>query len=225
MTSPDPPPGDAPIADSPLPRPTVVLGVLGGIASGKSRVARILAGESGRVIDADELAEEVLGLPEIVGRIRERFGEGCLDPEGRPDRKALAALVFDPKTGDEARRALEGWTHPLVRARILERLREARAAGIPCVVLDVPLLLENDARHGLVKQCDALVFVDADLPARDRRASHARGWPPGEVARREATQLELDEKRKRADVVVPNNGSPEELARAVEDALHRLGIA
>ncbi len=225
MTSPDPPPGDAPTAESPLPRPTVVLGVLGGIASGKSRVARALAGAEGRVIDADELAEEVLGLPEVVERIRERFGEGCLDREGRPDRDALAGLVFDPETGDEARRALEGWTHPLVRARILERLREARAAGIPRVVLDVPLLLENDSRHGLVKQCDVLVFVDADLPARDRRARHARGWSPGEVARREATQLELDLKRKRADVVVSNNGSPEELEQEVSQALRRLGIA
>ena len=75
------------------------------------------------------------------------------------------------------RRRLEGWTHPRVRATISPRLREARAAGIPRVVLDVPLLLENDPEHGLVEACDVLVFVDVPLEERRRRAA-TRAEPP-----------------------------------------------
>ena len=195
---------------------------LGGVASGKSLVARLLAGAEGRVLCADALAREALESPAVVSRIREAFGEGVLDGSGRPDREALAALVFaDP----EARRRLEGWTHPAVRARILEGLAEARAAGIPLVVLDVPLLLENDAQHGLVSQCTALVFVDVSDAERDRRARDERRWKPGEVARREAAQLPLSEKRKRADFVIRNEGSEEQLERAVRAVRERIGAA
>jgi dephospho-CoA kinase len=202
---------------------TRVLGVLGGIASGKSRAARLLAGEAGLVISADEIAHEVLRSPEVAARVRERFGDAVLGADGLPDRGALARLAFDPARGPEARRALESWTHPRVRARILERLQEARAAGTPRVVLDVPLLLENDDRHGLARTCDALIFVDAGLELREERARRSRGWELGEIARREAVQLPLAEKRARADFVIPNNGSPAELDQAVRDVLARLG--
>jgi dephospho-CoA kinase len=199
-----------------------VLGVLGGIASGKSAVARMLAGEGGILISADELAREVLDLPEVRERVAGRFGAGLLAPDGKVDRTALARLVFDPRQGFEARRALEGWTHPLVRDRIMDRLDAARAAGVPRIVLDVPLLLENDAQHGLVRLCDALVFVEADEGAREHRARAERGWPEGEVARREAAQLPLGEKRRRAQHVIPNNGSLQDLERSVAELSARL---
>ena len=203
----------------------VVLGVLGGVAAGKSRVARLLAGKTGIAIHADEIAAEVLASPEVTECVRIHFGPGALGPDGTPDRAALAKLVFDPKEGEEARQLLEGWTHPRIRARILARLLEARAAGVRCVALDIPLLLENDAAHGLVRQCDALVYVDVDPETRDLRARRTRGWAPGEVARREAAQIPPHEKRDRADFVVPNNGSPEELEDAVEELRRRLGVA
>jgi dephospho-CoA kinase len=202
--------------------PPCVVGVLGGIASGKSAVARGLAGPQGWVISADDLAHEVLRSAEVAALVRQRFGSAVLLPDGTPDREALARLAFDPARGPEARAALEGWTHPRVRARILERLREARAAGVPRVALDVPLLLENDARHGLARLCDALVFVDADDGERERRARRARGWQAGEVARREAAQLPLGEKRARADFILENNGSLEELALAVDRLSRQL---
>jgi dephospho-CoA kinase len=218
--SPPPPRETSPAAREP--RSTLVFGVLGGIASGKSRVAELLAGPAGLRISADEVAGEVLDDPEIARSIRERFGARFLGPEGRPDRAALAELVFDAERGREAKEALEGWIHPRVRARILGRLREAEAARLRRVALDVPLLLENDAQHGLVDRCDALLFVDADLETRDRRAIRSRGWAPGEVARREALQFPLPEKRKRADFVVVNQGSLEELERSIEEILRRL---
>ena len=203
-------------------RPTLVLGVLGGIASGKSEVARLLAGERGLVLSADALAREALDSPEGVALVRERFGPAAIGADGRPDRAALARLAFDPALGREVRAALESWTHPRVRARILARLSEARAAGVPRVVLDVPLLLENDAEHGLARLCDVLVFVDTDAGARDRRAQRERGWPSGEVARREAAQLPLDEKRRRAHHVIRNNQGLAELESAVRAVLEEL---
>jgi dephospho-CoA kinase len=196
--------------------------VLGGIASGKSTVARLLAGPDGRVLAADAIAHEVLDSPEVKARLRERFGPSAIAPDGRVDHAALAALAFDPVHGREARAALERWTHPRVRARILERLNEARAAGVPRVVLDVPLLLENETEHGLVRLCDALIFVDTDAKERDRRAQRERGWPSGELARREAAQLPLEEKKRRADRVITNNQGPEELEAAVRAALEEL---
>jgi dephospho-CoA kinase len=193
-----------------------VIGVVGGIASGKSAVARLLAGPEGVVIAADRLAHEVLDDPGVLARLRARYGPEAVGPDGRADRALIARRVFDPEHGAELRAELEGWTHPVIRARIKERLSEARAAGVPRIVLDVPLLLEND-QHELARLCDALVFVDAPDDARDRRAREERGWPSGEVARREAAQLPLAEKRKRAQHVISNRGSLDDLERAVAE--------
>jgi dephospho-CoA kinase len=198
---------------------TLVLGLLGGIASGKSEVARLLAGPDGVVLDADRLAHAVLASDAVTARVRARFGPAALGPDGRPDRAALARLVFgDP----EALKALEDFTHPPVRAMIRARLEEARQAGVPRVVLDVPLLLEHDERSQLAGLCDALVFVDSDDGERARRAA-ARGWAPGELSRREAVQLPLSEKRARADLVIENRGSLSDLEAEVDAALRRLG--
>jgi dephospho-CoA kinase len=90
------------------------------------------------------------------------------------------------------------------------------------VVLDVPLLLENDAEHGLARACDALVFVDADAKVRDERAVARRGWASGELARREALQLPLAHKRDRADFVIRNDLGLDELRAAVGQVLAQI---
>jgi dephospho-CoA kinase len=199
-----------------------VLGILGGIAAGKSAVARLLAGPAGVVLSADALAHEALDSPEVQERVRARFGSRAIGPEGKVDRAVLAREVFDPQRGPALRAELESWTHPLVRDRIMERLRAARDGGVPRVVLDVPLLLENDARHGLARLCDVLVFVDVPDDERDRRAQRERGWSRGEVFRREAAQLALAEKKRRAHHVLPNHQGLAELERAVQELLERL---
>lgn len=201
-------------------RKSLLVGVLGGIASGKSRVAELLAGTDGWVISADLLAHEALSSPEGIEFLRGRFGPRALDEQGRPRRGALAELAFEQPAGNDARSALEGWIHPRVRARIMERLGEARDSAVPIVVLDVPLLLENDDEHGLAGLCDTLVFVDTDVAERERRARLSRGWEQGEIERRESVQLPLDLKRARADHVLKNNGSLEDLERAAR-ALRR----
>jgi dephospho-CoA kinase len=203
------------------------VGVLGGIASGKTAVARWIAGEDGALVEADALASEELASPAGVSFVCERFGPGLLDAGGRPDRTRLAALAFDSAQGKEVRTALEGWIHPRVRARIKARLEDARAAAVPIVVLDVPLLLENgespvDCGNSLARACDALVFVDADEAERESRARTSRGWPPGELRRREALQLPLGVKRARAHHVLSNQGNLDDLGRAARALRERL---
>ncbi|MCB9903571.1 MAG: dephospho-CoA kinase [Planctomycetes bacterium] len=197
------------------------IGVLGGIASGKSLAARLLAGSDGVVIDADRHARAALQSPELGARLVEAFGAGVLGPDGAPDRAAIAERVFrDP----EAKRRLESWIHPSVRARMRAELDDARAAGRGPIVLDVPLLLENDAHHGLVQECDFLVYVDSEPDVRDARAVANRGWEPGEVARRESTQLPQSAKRARARYVIDNRGEPSELESAVREILAAEGL-
>ncbi len=193
--------------------PPSVIGVLGGIASGKSQVARALAGSQGICIDADKLAREALESAPVVELLRTHFGAEVLDRDGHPDRAALARRVFsDP----HARRQLESWTHPLVRDRILAAMEDARRAGRLPIVLDVPLLLENDDKHGLARKCDALIYVDVDRAERERRARTIRNWEPGELAQREAAQWSQQEKRRWATHVIPNSGDLLELTAAVE---------
>jgi dephospho-CoA kinase len=196
-----------------------VIGLLGGIASGKSWVARELAGPDGVLIDADALAREVLESEEVRGELLAAFGPGILGSDGLPDRVELARRVFR----DPAQRArLEAFTHPRIRARIRALLDGARARRVPRVVLDVPLLLENEAAHGLAGECHELLFVDSDPLVRERRAAASRGWASGEVARRETQQLPLEEKRARAHFVIHNRGSLDELASQVRSYLARI---
>jgi dephospho-CoA kinase len=199
-----------------------VIGVLGGIASGKSAVARLLAGDDGTVLDADVLAREALESESICARLVEHFGPDVLGADGRPDRTFLAERVFERT---EERRRLEGWIHPLVRDRILAGLAEARALGRERIVLDVPLLLENNSEHRLADLCDFLVFVEVDEEERDRRAVASRHWTPGEVARREAAQMPVDRKRAHAQHVIRNQGTLEELQLAVRETLIAAGCA
>jgi len=203
---------NAPPPTPPSAAGTLVIGLSGGIGSGKSAVARLLAGPDGEVIDADRLAREALGSERVRGLVRERFGGGVFDATGAIDRDALARVVF---TDPEQRRALEGWIHPQVRVTMARRLSEGRARGVPRIVLDVPLLFENDTEHHLVGECDRLVFVDADAGIREQRVLRDRGWAPGELARRESCQAPLDQKRARSDHVIRNDADLDQLASAV----------
>lgn len=205
-SDPEPRPGARAASGGPEPGP-LVIGVLGGIASGKSAAARLLAGADGAVIDADALAHAVLSSDAVTALVAERFGPAALGADGRPDRAALARIVFEDAG---ARADLEGWIHPRVRARIRAALEEAHAKTV--VVLDVPLLLENDPVHHLRERCDALVYVDAPLDRRTARAVATRGWSEDEVARREASQLSQDAKRAAADHVVANDADLDALA-------------
>jgi dephospho-CoA kinase len=202
------------------PTPRVIIGLLGGIASGKSTVSAVLARLGpAKVLDADALARVALEQAAKDGRLVAALGPWAVTKEGKPDRKAIAKKVF----GDApALRALERITHPYVTAQIDEAANDHRSGkGAPVLVLDVPLLIEA----GMDRRCDALWFVDAPDDARFSRAEQRVGLSRDEVLSREAAQSPLDRKRARADLVIDNSGSAEALERQVAAALKTLGFA
>ncbi len=188
-----------------------MIGLLGGIASGKSRVAAIFEGLGAAVLDADRIAHEALDDGAVRDGVVAAFGPEVLDPAtGRVSRPALGRRVF----GDPAAvKRLEGLVHPAVHAEMGRRLAGlARPADEPrgVALLDVPLLAET----GGTALCEETVFVDASRETRLERAM-ARGWSAEELARREAHQLPLAEKKARAGFVVSNDGSLDETERQV----------
>jgi dephospho-CoA kinase len=189
-----------------------LIGILGGVASGKSLVAGQFARLGAGVLDADRAGHEVLRLPHVEAAVRQRWGAEVFGPDGRIDRGRLARIVFaDPPGGTRQRRELEQMTHPEI-GRLLGRQVETFArSGCPAAVLDAPLLLEA----GWDRLCDRLVFVDAPREMRLLRAL-ARGWNKEDFAAREQSQQSLDYKRERADAVVDNSGSPEHTQAQVE---------
>ncbi len=194
------------------PATPVVIGLVGGIAAGKSTVATLFAARGLHHVDADVQARLAAAEPAILAELAAAFGPSVVAGGGL-DRAAMAQVVF----ADEGARArLEAILHPRIRARILAELAAAKARG-DSVLLDAPLMIET----GLVEVCDWVVFVDCDDTERRRRA-RARGWPAGELQRRQAAQLPLAEKRARATHHVDNGGDLAATARQVDAVLTAL---
>lgn len=206
-------PGGPSAAAAPFrPRSPVVIGIVGGIAAGKSAVAERFAAHGLRHVDADRHARAVSQRKDVLAEVAATFGPAAVQG-GALDRAAMAALVFrDPS----ARSRLEAILHPRIRQDILAELADAKANG-QSALLDVPLLFEN----GLFEHCDHVVFVDAPDAVRQARAA-GRGWADAELARREAAQLPLAEKRARADFVVDNGGDRATMATEVARLLAQL---
>lgn len=177
----------------------VLIGLAGGIGSGKSRVAREFAALGCAVSDSDADSRAALERPEVVQTLREWWGDGVFAAGGGLDRSAIARVVF---SSDSERARLEGLVHPLVHEARERVVRRARAEGVRAVVVDAPLLFEA----GIDAECDVVVFVDCPLAERVRRVVEGRGWAPGELERREKAQMPLDVKRSRSDYVVTNDG-------------------
>jgi dephospho-CoA kinase len=195
-----------------------VIGILGGVASGKSLVARELARLGAGVLDADRAGHEALRMPQIEAAARERWGEAVFGPDGRIDRARLARIVFaDPPDGPPERSYLEGLSHPEIARLLAREAQRLEASGVAVAVLDAPLLLEA----GWDKLCDTLVFVHAPEGLRRSRAL-ARGWSEAEFAARQNAQRPPEAKRGRADLVIDNSGSPQETRRQVERLWHSL---
>lgn len=199
-----------------------VFGLTGGIGSGKSTVAARFRARGLPVIDADELAREVVapgseGLADIV----EAFGDGVLDASGALDRKKLAAIVFDD---DAARRRLNAITHPRVRDLSQQRIAELDRAGEPLACYEVPLLVES----GLADLLRPLVVVSVPEQVQVERTVARDGATEAEARARIRAQLPLGEKTRVADYVIDNSGDRAETLRradAVLDAICReLGV-
>jgi dephospho-CoA kinase len=191
-----------------------VLGLTGGIGSGKSMVASMFAQLGADVIDADQLARDVVepGQPALL-EIATAFGRDVLLPDGRLDRGKLGRIIFaDPV----ARGKLNAITHPRIRERIDAEIA-ARGSRPGVLVVDIPLLYENDR----TRTVETVIVVWVDSKTQLRRLNERNGLTEEEARQRIAAQMPLDEKRARADVVIDNSGSRENTRRQVEAIYHR----
>ena len=187
---------------------TLRVGLTGGIASGKSTVSAIFRELGAIVIDADELAREVVakGTPGLAAVVAE-FGTGLLTEDGDLDRAAMGALVFNDEA---ARRRLEAIVHPLVFERIVDL--ESHAPEGSVIVHDIPLLAES----GRADTFDAVVVVDVPPEVQVARMVRDRGWTEEDALARIAAQAEPEDRRAIATYLVENTGSRDDLRREIE---------
>jgi len=191
-----------------------VLGLTGGMGSGKSTVSKMFTELSADVVDADQLAREVVepGRPALA-EIVELFGREVLLPDGQLDRARVASRIFNDAT---ARERLNAITHPRIRERMWEEVA-ARSVRPGVLILDIPLLYENGP-SGLV---EAVIVVWVDRQTQLRRLMERGELDREEALRRIESQMPLDEKRDRADHVIDNTGTLEETRRQVETLYRR----
>jgi dephospho-CoA kinase len=219
LTRPAPAPYSRSTLASPIQPPPLfdstplTLGLVGGIASGKSSISRAFQRLGARALDADPLAKEFLDLPEVRRSLAAAFGD--VETDGRVDHGKLAKVAFD---SPESAARLNALLHPHVSAEIDRRIAAWRAGGFRGpVVIDAALLLEA----GMGGRADVLVFVDTPLAIRRERAK-ARGWPDGELERRERLQMPLDKKRAACAYVVDNGASEAEAEAQVKALADRI---
>jgi dephospho-CoA kinase len=191
-------------------RKFLLVGLTGGIATGKSTVSEILRRLGAEIIDADQLARDVVepDQPALRGIVAE-FGQDVVSPNGRLDRKRLGAIVFaDP----ERRKRLEALTHPAIRARFQARLDELATRGFAGIVIyDAPVMIEA----GGYKDMDRLVVVVTDETTQAARLRTRDGTDDAEGRRKIASQMPLAEKAKLADYVIDNSGDRDATAAEV----------
>ena len=194
-----------------MPKP--VIGLVGGIGSGKSFVAADFVRHGGYLIAADPLGHEALRQPHLRDRVVHRWGKETLDASGKIDRRALGRIVF---ANPMELRALEAITYPYIEERVAQEIAKAESdPAIGFVVLDAAVMLEA----GWADRCDHIAYIDVPREIRVERLMKHRGWTEAELARREANQMPLDEKRRHADAIIDNRGDGSDIGPQVERLL------
>ena len=195
-----------------------IIGIVGGIGSGKSFVAEIMQTLGGFLIAADPLGHEALQQVDIRARLVERWGSAILDEQGNVDRKPLGRIVFADATELEV---LESLVFPYIEKRILQEMAGAQTRhDVKFIILDAAILLET----GWHAYCNKIVFVDAPRAVRLARLKEKRGWNEQELARREKVQMPVAEKRGQADAVIVNDGDFDKVARQVQVTLEQWKV-
>jgi len=193
--------------DNPKRKP--IIGILGGIGSGKSTVAAQFAKLGCKMVDADKITHELLEKKTVKEKIVACFGRSILDSTGEIDHKKLADIVF---TDGSKLSTLNSIVHPLVlerAGRLIEQYKRDRQAA--AIVLDIPLLVEA----GWDKRCDKLIFVDCERQLRIDRAKKRGAFDENQLKIREKFQISLDKKVNIADNIVNNNSDFSELVKQV----------
>ena len=187
-----------------------VIGILGGIGSGKSTIAAEFAKLGCKVIDADRIAHELLQEPPVREKVVSLFGQAILDSSGKIDREKLAEVAFaDHKMLASLNRII----HPLVLQRTQEFIEQCKSQNqVKAIVLDMPLLVEV----GWHKRCDKLIFVDCEQKLRLERAKKM-GFDKNQVKIRENFQISLDNKASLADNTIENNSDFSAIAKQVTE--------
>ncbi|AGE36705.1 dephospho-CoA kinase [Corynebacterium urealyticum] len=186
-----------------------LIGLTGGIGSGKTTVASRLKTLGARIVDADKIAREIVepGEPALA-ELAEAF-DGVLNADGTLNRAELARQAF---ATPEATEKLNSITHPRIRERTLERFAQARTEAVPVLVYDMPLLIEN----GEYKKTDHVLVVDAADEIRIDRLVNSRGLDEEDARRRIAAQISREERLAAADSVVDNSGTRDQLLQQVD---------
>lgn len=193
-----------------------VVGLIGGVGSGKSTVAAELVALGCAVIDADRIGHDLLADPAVQEQFRRLWGPKVFSPAGEIDRQAVGKIVFDDPA---ALASLNQIMHPRIRQRIIDLIDQFQGReGVPAIVLDAALLLETDW-HEL---CSVLVYVSAPDQARQERVAQARGWDGRRWRQRENSQKALDIKAARADYIVDNSSSVSCLCEQVRSVFQRI---
>ena len=183
-----------------------VIGLVGGISSGKSSIARWASSRHNLIIiEADQIGHAILTLPSVKKQLYLRFGNSIFDQHQDVDRSALGRVVFGcGPLQKRARADLESIVHPEIRGRIKEEIDKAKQIpDVDAVVLDAAVLFEAGWDH----LCDAVVFVDVPDSQRLERAIDSRGWDKAELELRESSQLSLESKRQRTQYTIDNSGT------------------
>lgn len=194
-----------------------VVGIVGGIGSGKSAVANWVGAHANvSVLNADQLGHEALKSDEVKDALRRRFGDSIVAPDGNLDRKAIAREVFGSEPEHQAaRHDLEQIVHPEIGRRIAEGIDQAQRDHKEAAIVDAAIMLETGWRS----KCDLIVFVDTSDATRLARVRQNRGWSELELQKREASQWSLSEKRRQSDVIIDNNGDVEDAGRQLLSTL------
>jgi dephospho-CoA kinase len=181
------------------------VGLTGGIASGKSEAARMLGDMGARCVDADAISRRLTSEPgETLDMIRAEFGDGVFDEEGALIRSKLADIVFnDPAK----RKALDALTHPAIQKTMLDEVEQADKAGEKIVFLNVPLLFET----GMDALCDETWLISCDEDVQLDRLMERDGMDEDQARARIASQMSLEDKTRRATVVIDNRGQLDRL--------------
>lgn len=193
-----------------------LIGLTGGIATGKSTVASMLRELGAKIIDADELARQVVQPGQEAWQdIVSTFGAEILREDRTINREKLRKLVFQNET---ARQRLESITHPRIRALAEQRIQKLAAEGAEVIVYEAPLLFENQVHLWL----RPVILVACDSETQKQRLQKRDGLNEKEIEQHLKAQMPLDQKRKLADFVIENNGDLENLRRQVREVWEKI---